>query len=146
MRAISASRSRSRRVNLSISSAGESPGLIADDGITPRVVCMPLPIAPRSARRLRPPGPLWQPPVDPFQEIPELRRRDRHRPVRRRRPDEPAMLQSLGEKTHALAVVPQHLDQVAAPAAEHDQVAAMRIALEGLLDQERKPIESLTHV
>ena len=33
----------------------------------------------RSARCLRAPGLLWQPPVDPFEQISQLRRRDRHR-------------------------------------------------------------------
>ena len=50
------------------------------------------------------------------------------------------------EQAHALAVVPKHLDQVAAPAAEHEQVTAVRIAIEGLLDEERKPIKPLAHV
>jgi hypothetical protein len=42
--------------------------------------------------------------------------------------------------------MPQHLDQPAAPAAEDEQVPAMRIALEGLLNQQRQPVEALAHV
>ena len=80
-----------------------------------------------SARCLRPPRPLRHAPVDPFQQISQLRRCDCHRPVRRRRPDEAAALQPLGVKAHALAIVPQHLDQAATPPAEHEQMAAVRI-------------------
>ena len=82
----------------------------------------------------------------PFEQIAELRRRDRHRAVSRRRPDEAAALQPLGEQAHALAVVPEHLDQTAATAAEHEQMAAVRIALELLLDQQRQAVEALAHV
>src|SRR5271165_363407 len=37
-------------------------------------------------------------------------------------------------------------NQTATPAAEHEQVAAMRIALEHLLHQHRKPVEALAHI
>jgi hypothetical protein len=43
-----------------------------------------------SARRLRSPRVLRHPPVNAFEQITKLRRRDRHRPVRRRRPDKPS--------------------------------------------------------
>ena len=101
---------------------------------------------PRSAGRLRSPRVLRHPPVDPFQQIAELRRRDRHRAIRRRRPDEAAALQPLREQAHALAVVPQHLDQAAAPAAEHEQMPAVRIAPERLLHQQRQAVKALAHV
>jgi len=68
----------------------------------------------RSPRLLR------HPPVDPFQQISQLRRRDGHRSIRRRGPDEASALQPFGEQAHALAVVPENLDQRAAPAAEHE--------------------------
>ena len=42
------------------------------------------------------PGPLWHSPVNPFEQIAELTGRDRHHTIGRRRPDEAAMLQSLG--------------------------------------------------
>src|SRR5215831_520366 len=60
---------------------------------------------------------LWTPrvlryaPVNAFQQIAELSRRDRDGVPRCRRPDEAATLQPLGVKAHALAVVPQNLDQ-----------------------------------
>src|SRR5580704_1656869 len=104
-----------------------------------------------SARGLRPPGVLRQTPVDPFEQIAELRRRDRHRPVRGfarngRWPDEASALQPLGEKAHPLAVVPQDLEQATAPPAEHEQMAVVGIALEGLLHQHRQAIEAFAHV
>jgi len=55
---------------------------------------------------------LWTPrvlrhaPVNAFQEIAELRRRDRDGARRHRGPDEAATLQPLGEQAQALAVVP----------------------------------------
>src|SRR5262245_43899468 len=105
----------------------------------------------QSARRLRTPSVLRQPPVDALEQISQLRRRDRHRAIGSlarscRRPDEAAALQPLGEQAHALAVVPQHLDQAAAPAAEHEQLAVVGIALERLLHQQRQAIEALAHV
>src|SRR5262249_50487180 len=72
--------------------------------------------------------------------------RDRHHSVPGKWPDEQASLQPLREQAHALAIVPQHLDQAAAPAAEHEQMAAVGIALERLLHQHRQPIEALAHV
>ena len=53
------------------------------------------------------------PPVDSRQQIAELSRRDRHSPVGGRGPQEPALVQALGVKAGALAVVPNHLDQIA---------------------------------
>src|ERR1700704_6477603 len=101
---------------------------------------------PQSAGCLRTPRALRHPPIDPFEQIAELRRSDRHRFIPGKWPDEAAALQPLGVKAHPLAVVPQHLDQSAAPAAEHEQMATVRIALELLLNQERKPVKTLAHV
>src|SRR5229473_318934 len=100
---------------------------------------------------LRSPRALRQSPIDPFQQICQLRRRDRHRPIRAvvrngRWPDKTAAFQPLREQAQALAVVPQHLDQGAAPAAEHEQMAIVGIAPERLLYQQRQSIEALAHV
>ena len=69
--------------NVATSSGSESSMLIAAERITERSACLTRRSArrfkmPRSAGRLRSPGVLRQPPVDPFQQIAELRRRDRH--------------------------------------------------------------------
>src|ERR1700745_4102426 len=101
---------------------------------------------PQSARRFWPPSVLRQPPVDAFEQIGELRRRHRYCPIRLRWPDEAAALQALGEQAHTLSIMPKHLDQRAAPAAEHKQVAIMRVALERLLYQQRQAVEALAHV
>src|SRR6266567_5625760 len=95
---------------------------------------------PHSARHLRPPRVLRHPPVDPFEQITKLRRRDRHQTGRWRLPDEATPLQSLRKQAHPLPVVPQHLDQGTAPATEDEQVSAVRIALELLLDQQRQAV------
>jgi hypothetical protein len=47
--------------------------------------------------------------VDAFEQIAELRRRDRHH-APRRRPDEAATVQALREQEHALPIMPQHFD------------------------------------
>src|SRR5258707_139713 len=95
---------------------------------------------------------LWTPrmlrhaPVDGFQRMAELRGRDRDDALRCRRPDEAAGLQPLREQTHALPVVPQNLDRSAATSAKDKELAAVRIALELLLHQERQAIEAPPHV
>lgn len=58
-----------------------------------------------SSDRHRPPRLLWVPPVDPRQEVTELRRRDRHHTLGRARPDEATPLQTLREQAGALAMV-----------------------------------------
>src|SRR5215470_6873367 len=98
------------------------------------------------SRGLRTPRALRHPPIDAFEQIAELRRRDRHRAVRRQGPDEASALQPLRIEAHALAVVPQNLDQRAAAAAEHEQMPTMRIVLEFLLHQQRQSVEALAHV
>src|SRR5260370_35227465 len=86
---------------------------------------------------------LWTPrmlrhaPVDAFQQIAELRRRDRDDALRCRRPDEAAALQPLREQTHALPVVPQNLDQSPATSAHAKKLAAVRIPLDRRLNQPR---------
>ena len=94
---------------------------------------------------------LRKPPVDPFEKVAELRRRDRHPPVRvfagsRRRPDEAASFQPLREQAHPLSIVPKDLDQPATTTAEHEQMPVVRIALERLLHQQRQAIESLRQI
>src|ERR1041385_4978042 len=101
---------------------------------------------PHSPRRRRPPGVLRHAPVYPFQQISQLRRRNRHHPIGRRRPNEPATIQPLRVEAHALAVMPQHLDQRAAATTEHEQMTTVGIMLELLLHQERQAVEPFTHV
>src|SRR5882757_6743271 len=72
-------------------------------------------------------------PVDPFEHVAELRRRDHHRAVRSLRPYEPATLQPLGVERHAEAIVPENFDQLSVLAAEHIEIAAVRITLERFL-------------
>lgn len=72
-----------------------------DDGITSITIRE----AQSSSDRCRPPGLLWVPPVDPGQEITELRRRDRHHTLSWARPDEATPLQAFCEQAGALAVV-----------------------------------------
>src|SRR6516165_11789908 len=66
--------------------------------------------------------------------------------VRRRRPDKPAALQSLGVQRHAQTVMPENLDQIAPPPAEYEQIAGVRVALQSLLDLERQPVHPAPHI
>src|SRR5262249_3215787 len=100
----------------------------------------------RSARALRPPRLLGISPVDPSEHIRHLRRRDRHRAGRRRGPDEPSALQTLGIERHAETIVPENLDQLAALAAEHVEVAAVWIAPQRFLHEQGERVHAATHV
>src|SRR5215470_9855385 len=100
----------------------------------------------RSAGSLWSPRVLRHPPIDAFQQIAELRRRDRHHTIRWRRPEEAASFQPLGEQAHPLPIMPEHFDQSAAPAAEHEQMPIVRIAPERLLHQQCQAIKSFAHV
>jgi len=83
---------------------------------------------------------------DAFQQVAQLRRRDRHRLILRSRPHEAAAIQALGEQAHPLAVVPQDLHQTTALAAEHEQVTTVRVSLQRLLHQQRQTVEVAPHI
>jgi hypothetical protein len=99
-----------------------------------------------STGRLRAPCVLRHAPGDAFKKISKLCRRDRDDTIRRRRPDEATTLKPLREQSHALSVMPQHLDEAPATPAEHEQMATVRVALERLLDQKRQAIKALAHI
>lgn len=86
------------------------------------------------------------PPVDAFEQHRQLRRCQRHAPVRDLRPDELAVLEPLGEQAQAVAVPSQHLDSVSASAPEHEDLAAEGIGLELDLNEGRQPVEAAPHV
>ena len=62
-------------------------------------------------------------PIQEIAQLRRLRRRDGHRLALRQQPHEAALLEPLGVETASLAVPPEHLDQVAALAPEHEQLA-----------------------
>jgi hypothetical protein len=55
-----------------------------------------------------------------FQQIPELCRRNHHRPIGRRRPYEASAFQLLREQAGSLAIVPDDFDQATATTAEDE--------------------------
>src|SRR5262245_26155085 len=73
-----------------------------------------------SSHRSWTPGVLRISAIDAGQQIAELRGRDRHGSVRRARPQETAPFQSFRKQACALAVMPNHLQEIApaAPKAE----------------------------
>src|SRR6266436_1616745 len=81
-----------------------------------------------------PPGVLGMSPVDSFEQVPQLSRRDHDDPVRGRWPNEAASLQSLGVQRRAQAVMPKNLDQPATLAPKKEKIAGVGIALQSLLD------------
>src|SRR3981081_2288863 len=91
---------------------------------------------PHSPRRRWPPAVQRMTPVDAFEQIAELRRRDRHRAIRRLWPDEAATLQPLGVKRHAETVMPENLDQLAVLAAEDVERAGARNPSASLLNRQ----------
>jgi hypothetical protein len=79
---------------------------------------------------------LWQTPIDAFEQIAQLRRRDCHRSIRialraRRRPHKAATLQPLRKQTHALAIVPNHFDQSPASSTKNKQMSIVRTGQSG---------------
>src|SRR5258708_4722027 len=79
------------------------------------------------------------------QQISQLRRRDRHRAVGHARPQKPATLQSLREQAGALAVMPDHLQQIAAAPTKAKQMSAQRIAPQHLLHPQPPTPKPLPH-
>ena len=90
--------------------------------------CVTIIRPPGSPRCGRSPRVLRVPPVDPFEHVAELRRRDRDDPVDHRGPDETAAFEPLGVQRHADPVMPEYLDQIAFAAAEYPEIADVRIA------------------
>src|SRR4029077_9043535 len=86
-----------------------------------------------SSDRGWPPRLLWVSPVDARQKVTELRRRDRHQAVGRAWPQEAASLQALGEQARPLAVMPDHLQQIAATTTKAKQMTAQWVAMQNLL-------------
>src|SRR3984893_9220730 len=99
-----------------------------------------------SAGALWPPGQLWISPVDPCQNIGHLSRRNRHRAIRRRRPDEPPAVQTLGVERQSDPVMPQDLGQIATATAEYKKVPAVGVTLETLLNLQGQPLHAASHV
>src|SRR5215213_7630973 len=104
-----------------------------------------------SASRLRSPRVLRQTPIDAFQQIAQLRRRECHCSIgivlrERRRPHKVATLQSLRKQTHALSIVPNHFYQSATPSKKNKEMSTVRITLERLLHQKRQAVETTAHI
>src|ERR1700679_907867 len=85
-------------------------------------------------------------PVDPFQQHRELCTAQRNRAFVRLRPDETPAFQTLGEETQTVAVPPQHLDQIAAFAAENEDMARVWILFEHGLRDGTQAGEAAAHV
>src|SRR5256886_4609978 len=99
-----------------------------------------------SSRRCRPPSFLRMTPINSGQQLSQLRRWHRPRAVGHARSQKPATLQSLREQAGALAVMPDHLQQIAAAPTKAKQMSAQRIAPQHLLHQQRQTRKALPHI
>src|SRR5271165_2970694 len=104
------------------------------------------PSSSRSARALRPPCQLRIPPVDSFQHVGHLPRRNRNDALLRRRPDELSAVEPLRIQRQPEAIVPKDLRQITPASAEDVKIAAVRIALQLLLNLKRQTLHATTHV
>src|SRR5207245_8939583 len=68
------------------------------------------------------------------------------RAARGLRPEEASALQSLAEQTQSVAVIPETLDQIAAPPAKHEYLPRERFLLQLGLDQRAQPSEAAPQV
>ncbi len=96
--------------------------------------------------RLRSPCPPRIAPVDPVQHVAELCCRDGDDTVSWRRPDELAVIQTLGIERQADPIMPDDLHQITATPPEDVEVADMGIAAKGLLHLQRQPRHAAPHV
>src|ERR1700744_5338664 len=62
------------------------------------------------------------------------------------RPDKMAAVQTLGVEAHALAVIPEQLDDPTPATAEREYRAIERVLLQHLLCQHRQPVHAFPHV
>src|SRR6202165_5328358 len=85
-------------------------------------------------------------PIDPVEHVGQLRGRDSNYAVRRRWPDEAALLQPFGVEQHAETVMPDDLDQIAARASEDKEIARVGIAPQRFLDLQTQTVHAAPHV
>src|SRR3984893_16355651 len=110
-------------------------------------VILPQPVAaPSSAGQLRPPRSSRHPPVDPLEQHRELCPAQHHNTLLSPRPYESATLQALGKQAQPVAIPPQQLDQITAPAAEAKHMTRERILPEHTLRLSRQAVEPFAHV
>ena len=95
---------------------------------------------------LGPPRQLWISPINSFEHISHLRRRDRQNAIGRRWPDELSSVQSFGVKREPDAIMPKDFRQIAAATAEDVEIAGMGIAFQSLLNLKRKTLHPAPHV
>src|SRR3546814_781055 len=61
-------------------------------------------------------------------------------------PNEPASVHPLGEKAHALTVIPEQLYQITALPSKGEQRTGMRALLQNLLRHHSQAVKTLTHI
>src|SRR5665213_1066103 len=111
-----------------------------------RAFCKPTPIFCKLSGALRPPRMLRVTPVDRLQQIAHLRSRQRDDAVHRHRPDKASTVHPFRVKRQSNSVMPQCLDQRAAPATEHEDISGERITTKAFLHQQCQTLHALAHV
>src|SRR6266404_7455834 len=86
------------------------------------------------------------PPIDSVEHVRQLRGRDPNYAIRRRWPDEAALLQPFGVERHTETIMPKDLDQVTSGASEDVKITCMGIAPQRFLDLQSQAIHAAPHV
>jgi len=73
-------------------------------------------------------------PIDPRQQVTELRRRDRHSTIGGARPQKTTSFELFTKQARALPIMPDDLQQIATPAAKAEQMTTQRIVPKHFLD------------
>src|SRR3954452_9135125 len=124
-RSASAAKRAARSAKIIACAAARSAG--SDSGVRVTAEGNPIhrcPQARSSSNRGRTPRCLGMTPVDAGEQIAELGGRDRHHPVGGARPQKAPALQLFCEQACPLAVMPDHLQQIAPPPTKAEEWAA----------------------
>src|SRR5277367_4176290 len=85
-------------------------------------------------------------PIHALDQHRELRPRQPHHAVARRRPNETALLETLGEQAQALSIPVKSLQQTATLASKQEQRTRERVQLQSLSHPRRQTVEATAHI
>jgi hypothetical protein len=100
----------------------------------------------RLHRRARLPCAFGMTPVDAFEQHRKLGGTERNAPRLGLRPHEPTTLQALGQQTHAVAIAPEDVEQIAPAPAEREDMTRVRILAENSMHSRRQRVDTAAHV
>jgi hypothetical protein len=86
------------------------------------------------------------PPINTFEQIAELTRRDRHDTIGWRWPDKASTFQYLREQAHSLLIMPEDRQKITCAASEHENMPAERVSPQNLLNLQGETVHPAAHV